>query len=1141
MSLQFIIGNSGSGKTEYMYRRIVAEAELNPTKNYLVIVPEQFTLQTQRSLVDYSSNKAIMNVDVLSFKRLAYRVFDDMGIRTLQVLEETGKNLVLRKVAQERAQELTLLRPNMGRMGYIGEVKSLLSELMQYNVSCEQLREHIEERDLPPVLAQKLRDVAVMYEGFLDFLEDNYITEEEILEVLEGVAEESALLRDGVIAFDEFTGFTPLQNRLLADFMRISDRIYITLTMDAREDFYHSRGSIDLFDLPKQTIRILLSLAQQEHTEVLDPVVLSDAGKKRFAKAPSLAFMEQNLFRPAYQRKMDEVQEICIASLKNPRDELVYAAREISRLVREKGYRYREIAVVTGAVENYSGYVEDVFDKYGIPFFLDRTKEVLFHPFIEFIRAGIEVVRRDFSHESVFRFLRCGFCGIDEREIDVLDNYILAAGIRGRRMWGRRFLRAVKDGSMAELEELEQLRQKIMAILEPLVKVFTAKDATAGMEIEALYEMITALGVEEQLHGREKLLLEQGKQSKSMEYGQIYRIVMQLLDKYVTILGGECMDIEEFAEVLDAGLDAAQVAVVPPGYDSVTVGDIERTRLNHIRILFFAGVNDGIVPKSGDRGGIISQYEREILKESELALAPGAREQTFIQRYYLYLNLTKPSERLYISFSRVDSEGKALRQSYLVNVICRMFPALEVEEIGELERAADYSTRAAALDYLIYGERDEAWYTLAGSLLKSGDEEERQQIDELLQAPFMRYRGVPVSRVVAQALYGRRLEGSVTRLERFAACAYAHFLQYGLMLRERAQSGFAGVDMGNIYHAALERYSSKLEASSEDWFTVPEDMRQAMAGEAMQEVIAEYPDQSIYGSAENEHMAGRMLHIFDQTVWALTEQVRKGRFVPEQFEISFHEPDVKEALQFELGGGESLTLTGRIDRLDTCVDDDRIYVKVIDYKSGYAKFDLLKVYRGTQLQLMVYMNAAAEMTRRRSGKETVPGGVLYYHIDDPVIESDGQLTEEQAREAILMQLRPDGLINRQESIYRAMDKDFEKRSSVIPVTLKQSGDISESASHVADSREFAVVQEFVNTRMRQAGRSILDGDISVNPYQDGKEGSCTYCPYASVCGFDQKIEGFYYRKPIDMDREGIIEQMDKENAMMSESKGAFHN
>lgn len=1133
MSIQFIIGGSGSGKTESMYRRMIAEAETNPKKNFLVIVPEQFTLQTQRKLVDLSSHKAIMNVDVLSFKRLAYRVFDDLGIHTLQILEETGKNLVLRKVAQKQRNKLTVLRPNMNRMGYVSELKSLLSELMQYRISCQQLEDFVREHPLSAALTAKLRDVAVMYQGFSSFMEEKYITAEEILSVLAEVAEESGLLRNSVIAFDEFTGFTPVQYHLLSVLMPLAERMLFTLTMDAREDFYRSRGSFELFDMPKETLRILTELADRQHIPVLDPVVLKGAVGKRYQKASSLAFMEQNLFRTFYQRKHGAPEDISVASLKNPKEEFIYIARKINRLVQEEGYRYQEIAVVTGCVENYSRYAQEVFGKYRIPFFMDTTKDILFHPFIEFIRASLEVIQRDFSYESVFRFLRCGFLDLDSRQIDRLDNYVLAIGIRGYSMWKKRWLRLPKGGQITDLEEMEALRIRIMEVLKPLAAVFKQKESTVEQEILALYQMFLTLKVEQQLWEREEHYLKLDEQAKALEYGQIYRIVMELLDKYAGILGQECLQIQEFVEILDAGLDAAQVATIPPGYDSVTIGDIERTRLNYIKVLFFAGVNDGIIPKSEGQGGIISQYERELLREAQLPLAPGAREKTFIQRYYLYLNMTKPSEKLYMSFSRVDAEGKAQRASYLIGVMQRMFPDMQIREWQNIMEEPDYSTRDSALDYLICGRQNEEWFALAKFLLQDEDMLQRERTERLLRAPFYHYSPEPISRMVSRALYGKALEGSVTRLERFAACAYAHFLQYGLMLREREQSGFASVDMGNLYHAALARYSQKLEKSSFDWFTVREEQRKQMAKEAMAEVIAEYPDLSIYATAANRHMAERMEHIFQQTVWALTVQVRKGRFLPSKFEISFYEPDAREVLQFELGNRESISLTGRIDRMDLCTEEDRIYVKVIDYKSGSTKFDLVKIYQGTQLQLMVYMNAAMELVKKQSEKEVIPGGVLYYHIDDPVIEAEEAMTEEEEREAILMQLRPDGMVNREESVYRAMDEDFEGKSLAIPVTLKKSGEISESYSNVATDEEFAIIRDYVNMHIKETGRAILDGDISVNPYRNKNIDSCSYCPYASVCQMDLKIPGYHYRRLKEADREEVLDKMQTDAALNS--------
>ncbi len=302
MSLQFVLGNSGSGKTEYTFGRVVAEAGENPGKNYLVIVPEQFTMQTQKKLVELAKNHAIMNIDVLSFKRLAYRVFDDLGMNDIRVLEETGKNLVLRKIAKEKESELTVLRSNMSRMGYIGELKSLISELVQYNISPEQLKHYSTEGDLSPAFAAKLSDIVTMYQGFQDYMKGNYVTAEEILNVLIDVADQSELLKNSVIVFDEFTGFTPIQNRLLHKILPMAERVFVILTIDAEENFYRCAGEHELFYLTKKTIRSLSGMAEQLHVEILPPAVLSDSKNRRFAKAENLAFMVRILFRRQYKK-----------------------------------------------------------------------------------------------------------------------------------------------------------------------------------------------------------------------------------------------------------------------------------------------------------------------------------------------------------------------------------------------------------------------------------------------------------------------------------------------------------------------------------------------------------------------------------------------------------------------------------------------------------------------------------------------------------------------------------------------------------------------------------------------------------------------------------------------------------------------
>lgn len=1130
MSLKLILGNSGGGKTEYMYQQVVEQAQKAPRKNFLVVVPEQFTMQTQRKLVDLSTNHAIMNIDVLSFQRLAYRVFDELGMNHIEVLEETGKNLVLRKVAQEQADKLSVLKGNMHRMGYIGEVKSFISELMQYNISPEQLAECMIDERFSQILSAKLKDIHVMYQGFTDFLRGNYITAEELLHVLAKAAAESELLKDSVLVLDEFTGFTPVQVELLHKLMPICSEVWVSLTIDEKENFFHSKGMQELFDMPKKTIRVLTDLAQQTHTEILEPVVISGGDKKRFKDAPALYFMEQNLFRSSYKRMQEETDEIQIYSMKQPKDELILAARNINHLVQKEGLRYRDIAVVSGNVEIYGNYVEQVFKKYEIPYFLDMTKEVLFHPFIEFIRAILQVVENDFSYNAVMRLLRTGYCQIPQAEIDQLENYLLATGIRGKNMWNKRWLRMPKNKKIYDLEQLETIRQKIMQDLEPVLATF-GKKSTVEERIIALYQYITGLDVEKQLFAREKELLEEGQQAKAKEYEQIYRIVMDLFQKCVAVLGKEYLSIRELEEILDAGFEAAKVAVIPPGYDSVTIGDIERTRLNHVKVLIFMGVNEGIIPKSVNQGGIISQFERDALEAAEITLAPGAREQAFIQKFYLYLNMTKPSKQLIVSYSRVDSEGKALRPSYLIRTIRRMFPNMQIQEMDEIEKCLDTSTSFAAKEYFLNADRSPEWYALAKCFLNSEKEELRSNAVAIVDALYYEYAHDPVSRIVAEAIYGKQIEGSVTRLESFARCAYSHFLSYGLKLREREESGFESVDMGNLYHAALENYSKSLAESEYNWKNIPDEVRDSYAIKAMEDAVNAFPNLSVYATAENAHIAKRMEHIFKQTVWALTTQVRKGSFIPNDFEIAFSKSDNLEALSFGLENGNRVQLMGRIDRLDTCVDENRLYVKIIDYKSGNTAFNLLKLYHGLQLQLVVYMNAAMELEKKKHpSKEVVPGGLFYYHIDDPVIEVTGDMKEEEVREAILKELKPDGLVNREESIYRAMDDTFETKSDVIPVELKKSGELSER-SKVASTEEFAILSEYANHTITQTGKDIYEGNVKVSPFVDEQTSACDYCPYRAICGFDLKIQGYKTRKGKKIDKKEIFEKMATENAI----------
>lgn len=601
MSLQFIFGNSGAGKSYALYQNLIRESQKSPEQKFLVLVPEQFTMQTQKDLVLMHPDGGILNIDVLSFQRLAYRVFEETGTSVGKVLEETGKNLVLRKAAQEHKEELKVLGGNLKKIGYINEIKSMISELTQYAVTEEELIRITENSKGRPHLYYKLKDVQLLYQAFHDYLADQYITAEELLEVLSRVAEESELLRSSVIVLDGFTGFTPIQNKLMQKLMSCAKKVLVTVTIDSREDPYRVDGEHQLFYLSKRTVTTLMALAREAKVQVEDPLWIDPSDKSRLKKGSALWWLEQNLFRLRQKPFAGEQQELSFHVLKNPQAEVSWAAAKIRRLVAEKGYHYRDFAIITGNMEAYAPSLEKILKDYEIPCFLDYKRSVLKNPFVEFLRALLEMAEQDFTYETVFRFLRCGLSGMRHEEVDLLENYVLALGIRGRKKWDSRWIRLYGKLTEEELAQMNELRERFIGQLLPFVQVQRDRKADVRARTTALYELIEGMELQKKLKVYEERFLAEGSQTLAKEYHQIYPLVMDLLDKLVDLLGGEVLTSREYRELLDAGFAEIKVGVIPPGIDQVVAGDMERTRLKDVKVLFFLGVNEGSVPKSASR------------------------------------------------------------------------------------------------------------------------------------------------------------------------------------------------------------------------------------------------------------------------------------------------------------------------------------------------------------------------------------------------------------------------------------------------------------------------------------------------------------------------------------------------------------
>ena len=1132
MSLQFYFGPSGSGKSRQLYQEIIRRAGEEPTRNFLIIVPDQFTMQTQKDLVLLSDKGGIMNIDVLSFGRLSHRILEEVGREETPVLDDTGKSLVLQKVAAGLKEELPALGSFLHRQGYIHEVKSAISEFMQYGIGPQDMKTLIACAGNRGALALKLKDLETLYQGFLDYIHGSFITTEETLDVLRNSLSKSKLLPGSVVVFDGFTGFTPIQNRVIQELMRLCGEVIVILTLGEGEDPYKLDGEQKLFHLSKKTVADLSRLAEEAKVERMEDVFILPQRSSRFENAPALRHLEQNLFRYKLTPYEQDQQEIALFETTTPRDEVHQTGLEIRRLLREEGMAYRDIAVIVGDLGGYAPYVETEFAQMDIPCFIDRTRGIVLNPMIEYIKSALELYRKDFSYEAVFHYLRSGLAGLEPEEVDLLENYVIQTGIRGYRSYSRLFTH--KTAQMGEDEEalaaLNGLRTRLMDQIDMLH--MEGREPVRSY-IDKLYDFLVQNQVQEKLAAYQVRFEEEGQLVRAREYAQIYRLVMELLDQIYGLLGEETISLQEFADILEAGFGEIQVGTIPQNVDRVVVGDMERTRLRQVKALFFLGVNDGNIPKNASKGGIISDMDREFLRESKLELAPSPRQQMYIQRLYLYLNMTKPSHRLYLSYSRVDSAGKTLRPAYLIDTVKRLFPTLEVSYPQLRSPLEQIVTRKEGAGYLAEGLREYAAGTMPieqetefFTLYRAyGEEALRGNRTRLADAAFRRYRDSGLSAVVARALYGRYLENSVTRLETYAACAYRHFLQYGLTLRERQEFSFENVDMGNVYHEVLEAFAGKLEENGYTWFDFPEDFAGNAVQEALESCAASYGSTVLYSSARNEYAITRMGRILTRTVLTLKQHLQRGSFQPDAYELSFKFADNLASVNVALSQDERMRLQGRIDRLDIDEDEDHVYVKIIDYKSGHRRFDLAALYYGLQLQLVVYMNAGLELeAAKHPDKEIVPAALLYYHIDDPAVESPVEPTPEEINDQILKQLRMHGVVNSDAGIVERLDNTMSDRSDIIPVERKKDGSLS-ARSSVLSGQDLKTISGYVTRKIAEIGREILDGRITLDPYEKGSEEACTYCTYKKVCGFEPTIPGCSKRKLEDLDKETILEKM----------------
>ncbi|MBR7088887.1 MAG: exodeoxyribonuclease V subunit gamma [Lachnospiraceae bacterium] len=1114
--LRLLTGPSGSGKSTAVYGEVIKRASKERDRNFLFVVPDQAAMSAQKALVSMSPDKGILNIDVLGFGRLSHRILEETGQEEIPVLDDIGMSLVIQKVASSAKSGLPVLGNRLDSAGMIAEVKSAISEFMQYGITSAGMDELIDCCLGRGALKGKLKDLSVIYGLFEQYIEGHYITREEKLDILCEAIPSSSLVPDSVIVFDGFTGFTPVQMRVINALMYRCSEMIVTLECSEGEDVCTPAGEEELFFLSHKTAASLIKCAREAGMDVSGPECCSYPLPDH-----DIALLEKNLFRKRRTAPCGKYSgSVHITEMADPGTEVRYLGVKLRELLSEKAYQYRDIAVVCGDIASYAPYFQREFKALGIPFYLDNVNGLALDPLAETVQAYLDVLSDDYAPAAVTRLLKAGLTGISRDETDLLDNYIRQTGVRGFNSWHREFTKTVRSrrNDSEYLGRINEIRRKVIALFSPFEtdgnKVPSA-DTAAGYT-KRLYAALTGMDAPGKIRMLKREFEEHGDAERTLEYKIVWKQFVDLFDRIYLLLGDDEVSLENYVGIVRAGIGEMRVPGIPVNVDRVLIGDIERSRLGSVKVLFFAGVNDGNIPADTSGKGMISDLDREFLFDKGIELSPTPRQKMYIQRQYLYMNICKPSEELYLSYIRVRSDGKAVRPSYLIPLVKKILPytsdVFRPEDRPVNERVGTKEDALTELSVMMrdyadsQGTSENRGETFALFSAVGDDDGNRQKLTE---AVYKKYLDEPLSKDAVDALYPDVLRGSVSSLETYAGCPYRYFLRFGLGIDQGDTYEIQSFDRGSLVHDIIKRFTEKLAADGLDWKSFTDEYASRIIPELSAESASAYGSSLYYDNKRNEYNILRLSRLVVNSACFLRDQLAAGGFDTAGSEKPF-------AMDLPLKGGRTLHMTGVVDRIDTADGEAGKYIQIMDFKSGGRDIDIAKLMDGRQIQLPLYMY------NEREELKGIPASLLYFQIQDPMYDLERIENADKVSDELRKKMRPKGEMLGEEEALSLLDRSMaglspQTSSEYFFVSIKKDGDFTATSRVLSKTVMDMMLDEAVRVA-RKEGEEILGGKISVSPY----DGTCTYCPYKGACGMDRKIPGYKYRSDSKVKRADAI-------------------
>ena len=1088
MSLRIIYGRAGTGKSEYCYKEIAKKVK---EEKILIITPEQFSFTSEKKLMEAIDTQAVLNAEVVTLSRMAYRVINEIGGKTETNLSKCGKAMLIYSILNNNKKELKFLGKTDEN---VDMAETAITEFKKHGISVEQLKQEMDKQE-DIYLKNKLKDMCTIYENFEEQLSGKYIDETDLLTILAENIEKTDMFKNILIYIDEFAGFTSQEYEIIKKLIQIAKQVTITICTDELHEV--KNPDTDIFYSNENTVNRLLETAKDCDAKV-EEIKLENT--YRFKNA-ELMHLEQNLYNNRAKKYENQTKNIQLFLAKNQFSEIEEVAKNILKLVRDNGYRYRDISIITKNIATYSSLARAIFNKYDIPIFIDENRDLNQNILIQYVLAILEIFTKNWSHEAVFNYIKIGFSGLEEDDIFKLEKYCLKWGIKQNK-WKKEFTYGkYEEKDKLEIERLEQMRKKLV---NPLIKLKSRIDEnkTAENISKAIYQFLVEQEITEKIQEKIEELEEIGEVDLANEYENSLNTIIDVLDEIVLVFKDDKITIDKYAQILKVGFKNSSLTKIPGTQDQVIMGDVDRSRSHKVKAIFIIGLNDGEFPSVHKDEGFLNDTDREILKQNGIELAKGTIDKLYEDNFNIYKAFTTAEEKLYLLYSSSDMQGKALRPSMLINKIKKIYPMIQ-EQSDVISRKDEILNKKTTYEELINNisklkEQDsieKIWYYVYDYYQK--DTEWNERLKQSLKG--LNYTNIPekIEQENIDRLYGNTLVTSISKLERYRSCPFSYYLQYGLKIKPQEELKIQTLNTGTFIHEVIDEFFERVKEAGRQLEEITDEELAEIINKIIDEKLGQNKNYIFTSTAKYRALVVRLKKIIKKALKYIIETIVQSRFKVLGTEIEFGEKGKYKPIRMTLENGKRIEIIGKIDRIDTAQGEDGKYLRIIDYKSSAKNIDLNEVYAGLQIQLLTYLDAACKE------EDLMPAGILYFSMLEQMIKADKRMEQEEIEEKIRANFKMKGLILADVKVVKLHDKNLEKgASALVPAYIDKEGNLSEKKTSGVTAEQFASLQKYMYTVIKQISKEILGGNIDLKPYYKDKKTPCKYCDYKSICGFN---------------------------------------